>query len=198
MTSSSDQAGYERDLRALHEEFVASNDLQQSLEELADAALELILAGERLRAGVADDPRLSSLVDLRTLSMMRQWDSNDPGMLMLEKVLRRLAGGRGVAALELLQTAVEARKKALSISQSAKAKQPRSQHPVTILIDEIVAAEPTITRHLLLRKLKGLVGGDVINTINSIDIEPTDPEFGPLKVSGLKDMLSRAKKKHSQ
>ncbi len=195
MTSSSDQAGYERDLRALHEEWLARDDPQQSPQTLADAAVELIVARERLRAGVADDPVLALLVDQRTLSKMQQWDSSDPEMSTLEKVLRRLAGGRGVDALQLIEATIEARKKALSISQSAKAKRPRRQHSIKLLIDDIVAADPTITEHLLLWKLKRMSGIDVIREVTATEILPTDSSFSPLKVTGLKDLLSRAKKK---
>ena len=198
MTSSSDQTRYERELQDLHKAWIALDDRQQSPQAVADAVVELILAGHRQLAGAADNPRLSSLVDQRTIARMRQWDSNDPAMSTLEKVFRRLAEGRGVDAIQLIEAAFKAKEEALSISQSTKAKYPRLSHPVSLLIRDIVVAEPTITEHLLLLKLKRMAGGDVVHVVTETEIVPTDPAFSHLKVDGLKDRLSRIKQKLSR
>jgi len=75
----------------------------------------------------------------------------------------------------------------------------RKQHPVHELIEQLVMKDPTISEKLLLRKLEAEVGGDVISAITDGGvIEPFDTDYPPLHVSGVKNRLSRIKKKISQ
>jgi len=119
-------------------------------------------------------------------------------MSTLEKVFRRLAEGRGVDAIQLIEAAFKAKEEALSISQAAKAKAARSQHPVNLLVKNLVMADPAIDGHTVLLKLKRAAGHGVIHEVNDTEIVPSDKTFKPRKRSGLKDLLFQIKKKLSQ
>jgi len=84
------------------------------------------------------------------------------------------------------------------LEMQRRAKTPRTQHPVEELIETLVNAKPNISGKELLRKLETYAGGDVILKINDREeIEPYDSSFPNIKISGLKNRLSRIKKKVS-
>jgi len=195
MSESSDLHLAEK-LRQHEEAFSVGGNEGESDESLANDLVKFILERRRILADVPDGSKAAGMVDKQTLKLMQEWDSDNPAMSTLEKVLRRLATGRGVAAVELLKSAVTLRAEALSRDQSRKAKAPRKQHLVDELIEHEVIRNPNISEKELLRKLHGRVGWGVIESIESDEIITNDYPASPiLKVSGLKDRLTRVKKR---
>ena len=185
-------------LAELDRDFVAAERQGETDDQLAAAVLEWILQRERVRHQVVADTDAAHQVDQQTIQKMCDWDSNDPGMSTVEKILRRLAVGRGKDAMSLVR-GLQEEARLLSEEMRRRASVPSKLHPVDELIEQVVRLQPTISEKLLLRKLEGEVGGDVISTITDAGvIEPHDPDYPSLEVSGLKNRLSRIKKKISQ
>jgi hypothetical protein len=185
-------------LAELDRDFVMAERPGETDDQLAAAVLEWILQRERVRHRVVADTDAAHQVDQQTIQKMRNWDSDDPGMSTVEKILRRLAVGRGKDAMSLVR-ALQEKARLLSEEMRRRASVPRKLHPVDELIEQFVRVQPTISEKLLLRKLEGEVGGDVISTITDGGvIEPHDPNYPQLKVSGLKNRLSGIKKKISR
>jgi hypothetical protein len=185
-------------LSQIDEDFVQAEIPGEKDEDVAGAALEWILKRERVRYQVVNDPAKALKVDQLTVQKMLDWDSDDTEMSTIEKILRRLAEGRGMDAMVLVNSL---QKKAYAISKEMqrRASAPRTRHPVDDLIEEIVKANPKISEKELLRKLESEAGGVVILKINDLEeIEPCETEFPNIKVSGLKSRLSRIKNKISQ
>ena len=82
-------------------EFLKTPPASQS--EAADQVIDLILWRERLRNGLEATPQDQQRSDTRTIEALRSMDSDDPELLVLEKVFRRLANGRGGDAMRLPQ-----------------------------------------------------------------------------------------------
>ena len=72
---------------------------------------------------------------------------------------------------------------------------PREQDPLDQLIESIVAEIPNISAKELYRALYREIGKGVIANMNDNHIDLADRSRGPVKVSGLKDRLTRAKRK---
>jgi hypothetical protein len=185
-------------LAELDRNFVAAERPGETDEQVTAAVIEWILQRERMRHQVVADTDDADKVDQKTIQKLRDWDSDDPDMFAVEKILRRLADGRGKDAMSLIRRLQE-NARLLSEEMRRRASVPRKLHPVDELIEQIVKRQPTISEKLLLRKLEGEVGGDVISTITDGGvIEPHDTDYPSLEVSGLKNRLSRIKKKISQ
>lgn len=86
--------------------------------EVADQVIDWILWRERLRNGLEATPQDQLLSDTRTIEALRSMDSDDPKLLVLEKVFRRLANGRGGDAMRLLQTTINNKDSELSARQT--------------------------------------------------------------------------------
>lgn len=185
-------------LAEIDHDFVAAERPGESDEQLAAAVIEWILQRERLRYQVTEGAPDAFKVDCLTIQKMLDWDSDDPALSTVEKILRRLAQGRGNSALTLIHNLQE-KARQVSDEMRRRASVPRKLHPVDELIEQFVRETPTISEKLVLRKLEAEVGGDVISAITDGGvIEPFDTDYPPLKVSGLKNRLSRIKKKISQ
>lgn len=185
-------------LSQIDEDFVQAELPGEKDEEVAVAALDWILKRERARHQVTNDEAKAIEVDQLTVQKMLAWDSNDPEMSTIEKILRRLAEGRGGDAMALVSSLQE-KAKHISDEMRRRASVPRKQHPVDELIELCVERFPTISEKKLLRKLEAEVGGNVILAITEGgQIEPFDTDYPPLEVSGLKNRLSRIKKKISR
>ena len=185
-------------LAELDRTFVEAERSGETDDQLAAAVLDWILERERVRYQVVGDSKATFRVDQQTIQKMRDWDSDDPNLFSVEKILRRLAHGRSKDAMSLVRSLQE-KGRLRSEEMRRRASAPRKSHPVDDLIEQIVRRQPTISQKLLLRKLELEAGGDVIANITDGEaIEPHDPDYSPLKVSGLKNRLSRIKKKISQ
>jgi hypothetical protein len=193
--SGSEQQAFLEALQQLEKRFAEGGQHRETDEETAEAIVGLILERERLRQGVAGGTTDGHAVDKRTLSKMAEWDSDDPSMLTLEKVFRRLANGRGIDAVVLLKRAITDRQRAVSEEQRRRASAPRRQHPVQVLVEQIVALNPAISAKKLERALRREVGRGVILLIDETEIQPCDESFKAVKLSGLDDRLSDARKK---
>ena len=200
MISATGQEIFDAELARLYAGFAAAPKKEESDDELADAILTLILRRARAQQGATYKRRLWPEIDSKTLSRMATWDTNDPALSTIEKVFKRLAAGRGDDAVTLLQASLQASARAkldaLSKRQSEIAKKPRKPHSVVALIDKIVAANPSVNENQLLQALKRLRGDGVIDEITDSEIIDTDGVS--ISVSGLKDQLSRAKKRYSR
>ncbi len=185
-------------LAQLDRDFLEAEQPDETDDEVAAAALEWILKRERVRYRVTEDGSAALKVDALTIQKMLDWDSDDPEMSTVEKVLRRLAEGRGSSAMTLVRYLQEKAHR-ISDEMRRRASVPREQHPVNDLIEQFVRQDPTISKKLLLRKLESEVGGDVISAITDGGfIEPFDTDYPKLKVSGLKNRLTTIKKKISR
>ena len=185
-------------LSQIDEDFVQAELPGETDEDVAGAALDWILKRERVRYQVVNDAAKALKVDQLTVQKMLDWDSDDPEMSTIEKILRRLAEGRGLDAMALVGR-LQIKANAISEEMRRRASVSRKQHPVDELIEQLVRRDPTISEKLVLRKLEVEVGGDVISAITDGGvIEPFNTDYPPLEIRGLKNRLSRIKKKISQ
>lgn len=190
--SARQQANLEHELTKLLDEFVAGGDTDESNAQLAEAMLNLILRCERARHHVVDDTLEAKALDITTLTTMREWDSDTPALLIVEKALKRLSSGRGTDALTLLERAITDRQKAASTEQRRRASTPRKKDSLTDLIEQIVRIKPAISCKELERALRREIGKGVIFGIT--DDKILLEEKPPVLLSGLKDRLTRAHK----
>jgi hypothetical protein len=158
----------------------------------------LVLKRERLRHRVEDDSPLAHKIDGQTLKKIADWDSDDPRLLVAEKALQRLVSKQGNQAITLLKAAINSKIQAISDTQRLKAKTPRRANPVDLLIEEIVARNPTISEKNLMVALNAEIGRGIILDIDEESITPSDGNIKEIKVSGLKDRLTRIRKKFAK
>ena len=184
-------------LAAIDRAFLQRERSSQTDLEVANAALEWILKRERVRHRVDDRTDAAKQVDMLTISRMKQWDSNDPAMSTTEKILRRLAEGRGEDAIVLVR-ALQEKAQAVSSEMQRRAKAPRKQHPINELLENLVRTAPRLSEKIALRKLTAMAGGDVVAKVTNEYIEPYDTTFPNVSVSGLKNRLNRIKHKVSR
>ena len=211
MTKTEKQAEFDRLLGELGRDFISAETKGETREQLGAAALDYILQQERLRRGVEQGSSESLEVDLQTLAGLRQWDTDDPTMTVLEKFFKRLAGDRLEDAVTLIDRAVQARRQEISVRQRLNAKAPRATHPIDLVIRQIVDREPHVTEGLLLRRIRAQEGRGVVelveDTVIHFNTQQTDSKRGgysvfkavrPIMISGLKDRLSRIKNSPSR
>jgi len=169
--------------------------------EVAISILEFVLNYERLRLQVTAGTDEAQAVDQQTIKRMRSWDSNDPTMSTVEKVLRRLAEGRGEDGIKLLKTAIQIRAQELSKKQAEVAKRPRisRQQPMSALVEQFVNQNPTITQHQLFIALKRnlLTMDNPPYRHSGQSFKSTDNRFPSVNDDALRQFLYRAKKKLS-
>jgi hypothetical protein len=194
------QNEFEAALRALDQRFINEERTGETDEEVADAILDYVLTRERLRRGVADDTPEAEAVDAETIARMQAWDTDDSGMVVPEKVFRRLASASGPSAVVLLKDAITKRQSAVSEAQRQRARTKRAPRPFDALLVQIVKANPTISTEGLKRTLRAAVGKGVIFEIDEDEGEIIlcGDKAKPIKTAGLKDRLTRLKKKYSQ
>lgn len=181
--------------------FVKDERPEKTDAEVAVSILEFVLNYERLRRQVAAGTDEAQAVDKETINRMRSWDSNDPTMSTVEKVLRRLAEGRGGYGIELLKTAIQISAQELSKKQAKVAKHPRKsrQQPMAALVEQFISEDPTITQHQLFIALKRkLVTMDNPPYSHSgQSFKSNDSRFPNVNDDALKQFRYRAKKKLS-
>jgi hypothetical protein len=182
-------------LLELEQKFYDGGHPNESDAQIADAILDHILERERLSYGVVDGTPEAEVVNNATLTKMVEWDSDDPALSHIEKVLRRLAIGRDVDAVTLLKRAITDRQQAVSDEQRRRASMPRKADPLQQLIEQMVRKRPEISRKELERALQSEIGKGVILDIDDTDILLTEDKSDPAPLSGLKDRLTRAKQK---
>ncbi len=194
--------GLQELLAQIDQAFVQAERINQTNDEVASAILDWIIKRERVRYQVTTDAMAAQKVDQLTLRKMREWDSNDPIMSTIEKVLRRLAKGDGVDAIILLRRSIKAKAdekmQMLSCEQKRRAQTPRVAHPLDSLIAQFLRTGPDLSEKQLLRKLEACIGGAVIIDMDDTEITLCDDRYKPVKISGLKNRLSKIRGNISQ
>ena len=179
----------------LDQKFSDGEKAGESDVEQEQALRNHVLERERLRRGVVGGTPEGEEVDAETLARMAGWDSDDPELLTAEKALRRLAIGGGADAVALLKRAVSNRQQAASNEQRRRASQPRKTAPLDELIERLMRARPKISAKELIRDLQREIGNGVILDMDDTEIIVTDDKKAPVKISGLKEKLTRIRKK---
>lgn len=172
-----------------------------SYQEAADQLLENILWKERIRKGLERTENDHAVSDWETLERMRVWDTNDPQLAALEKVLRRLATNRGAEAMRFFQASIESRHDQLRKRQQTIAKRARSpRHPLSSMVDPIVRLRPNITENQLFHELRRAMSAQdepaCVYTGNSF--KPADKNYPDVPRTRLRQYLYRAKHKASR
>lgn len=171
-------------------------------DKLGDQILDFIIKRERIRHGYqADDIVGTSELDLATISKLKTWDTEDPTLMGIEKVFRVLTEGRTGYGTFLLKNIIQSKAKIqselISSEQQRKASTPRAPHPIDTLILSLLEAEPRLTLKQIERKLETFIGGNTVFDIDEREITPVDDRYKPISLSGLKDRVTRIKKKIS-
>jgi len=179
----------------LDQKFSDGEKAGESDVEQEQALRNHVLERERLRRGVVGGTPEGDAVDAETLARMAGWDSDDPELLTAEKALRRLAIGGGADAVALLKRAASNRQQAASNEQRRRASQPRKTAPLDELIERLMRARPKISAKELIRDLQREIGNGVILDMDDTEIIVTDDKKAPVKISGLKEKLTRIRKK---
>ena len=181
--------------------FLNEERQEETNAEIAISIFEFVLNYERLRHQVTAGTDQAIAVDEQTISRMKTWDSNDPSMSTLEKVLRRLAEGRGEEGVNLLKSAIQRRAQEFSKRQTEAAKRPRlsRQQPMSGLVEQVVCQHPTISQHQLFIELKRLLANmdSPPYSHSGMSFKSNDGKFPDVKDASLRQFLYRARKKVS-
>jgi hypothetical protein len=178
-------------------EFIEGEAPEETNKQIADACLDLIFQRERLRRGAASPTEVDA-VDKETLETLQSWDSRDPSFAVLEKVLRKLATGKGEDAVDYLKKSIQGKLDAISQGQSEKAKKPRPsrRHPLYIAAERIIGRRPDISYDDVIDTLEGM---GLIHEVAEGNIYPPDPygyeaEVRSITVSAMRSRVSKLKK----
>ena len=171
-------------------------------DKLGELILDFIIKRERIRHGFqADDEIETSQLDLVTISKLQTWDTDDPALMQIEKVLWNLGKDRKDRAIFLLKKIIkyEANNRAeiISSEQQRRASAPRALHPIEELIRSFLEENPRITVKEIERKLTANIGRGIVLDVDELEITPVDEGWKPISVRGLKDRITRLKKKIS-
>lgn len=190
------QLRFSDSLRQLEQRFSDGGQPGESDAQIAEDLINFILEAVRRSRGVLSGTAEGDAVDAEALSKMTEWDSDDPALLPAEKVLRRFATGRGADGVALLKRVITDRQSQVSLEQQRRASMPRRKSDsFGALIDCIVGENPTISENELVRRLRNEIGRDVILDMDDTEITLKEEGRLPVRISGLKDRLTRAKKK---
>ena len=197
----SQEQTFPQKLEALVKAFVVAERPGETDAVVAVAVLDFVFSYERLRRQVTAGTDEANAVDAQTISKMKTWDSDDPTMLTVEKVLRRLAEGRGEDGMNLLKTSIQIRAQELSKKQAKVAKQPRKsrQQPMSGLVEQIVSQEPGISQNQLFQALKRklVTMDDPPYSHSGGSFKSRDKKFPDINNDALRQFRYRAKKKLS-
>ena len=172
-----------------------------SYEEVADQVLNLVLWKERIRNGMEKTETDRLISDEATLKRMRSLDSDDPELLSLEKVFKRLANGQSGDAMRLLERSIENRHEKIRKRQQEIAKKPRSaRHPLSTMVEPIVRSNPGITENQLFHELRKAMTtmANPQCTFSADSFKPSDKKHPAVPRKNLRQYLYRAKKKLSR
>jgi hypothetical protein len=195
------EQSFPQKLEVLVKDFVIAERPGETEAEIAIAVLDFVLGYERLRRQVTTGTDDANTVDAQTISMLKTWDSDDPTMLTVEKVLRRLAEGRGEDSIHLLKTSIRNKADAISKKQTEIAKQPRKnrKQPMSGLVEQIVSQEPGVSQNQLFQALKRMLVTmeDPPYSHSGGSFKSHDARFPHINNDALRQFLYRAKKKLS-
>ena len=198
MNKEAQQQSFSDSLHQLEQKFSDGGQPGESDAQIAQELVHLILERERLRRGVNEGTPEGAAVDAETLTRMAKWDSDNPALLPTEKALRRFATGRGADGVALLKRAITDRQASISLEQRRRASRPRKRDPLQALIEGIVATRPKISEKELLRLLRSNISRGVIEYVDDTNIVLEEGPPFTVKLSSLKDRLTRTKKKFAK
>lgn len=166
--------------------------------KVGNQLLDFLLWRERLRNGLEATPEDRLTSDRMTLEKFATWDTAAPELVVLEKVFRKMALGRGQDAMFLLKRNIENRREQLRTRQQKIAQKPRkTKHPLTVMVQAVVCSTPMITEHKLFHELRKLCDVDTATCTYSSSSEkfkPIDKKFADVPKKNLRQYLHRAKK----
>ena len=170
-------------------------------ESVADQVIEQILWKERLKNGLETTIEDHHKSDSATIAALKTMDTNDPKLVVIEKVFRQLVTDRRTDAMRLLKAAIENKFLAVSVRQqkNAKAPRPKKRHPLSSMVDSIVEKKPQISVYDL---FKALLAASKVTTESTCTYSfekaafiPRDKKFKPIPKSDLSDYLFRSKQR---
>jgi hypothetical protein len=182
------------EMRAFSESFEQNVTTLKTDEQVGAACLELALGRERIRRDVKTQGPNQDAVDYETLEVLRNAQLDDPQFVEAEAIFRRLATDP-VLAGRYYEKLIIKKAADLSVKQKKRAqkRRPRARTQLSLLIDEIVLENPDISKDELEVELLTHEG------IEIIDEELRDTNNAEtIKISALKDQLTRAKKNSRQ
>jgi len=126
-----------------------------SYKEVADEVIELFLWKQRIKNSLEATIEDRHRSDAATMFALKAMDTNDPKLVVLEKIFRQLATGRGDDAMRLLRASIENKFNEVRARQqnNAKASRPKKRHPLSLMVDPIVTKKPNTKVHELFRAL---------------------------------------------
>ncbi|MFT7243916.1 MAG: hypothetical protein ACI82A_001264 [Candidatus Azotimanducaceae bacterium] len=188
-----DQQDYESRRAELINEFLSHDDPERSDAVRAECILLLILQLRRLQHGAVDYERPWPKLDEETIDMCAVWDTDDPDLALIQKVLNRLADGRGERGVTLLKDAIIAAAEKFSAEQRERATGRRTgpKHVVAVLIIELVTDNQEIDVNTLRHKINA---HPIVDKIKDDFVYLKDESISRFAISGLKNRLNRIKK----
>ena len=182
------------EIRAFSESFAQKAATLKSDEQVGAACLEFALGRERIRRDVKTQGPNQDAVDYETLEVLRNAQLNDPQFVEAEAIFRRLATDPVLAGRYYNKLIInKAADLAVKQKKRAQKRRPRARTQLSLLIDEIVLGNPNISKDEL-----------EVELLTHDGIEITDEELRDtnnaetIKISALKDQLTRAKKNSRQ
>lgn len=170
-------------------------------ESVADQVIEIILWKERLRTGLEKTIEDHHKSDTATIVALKTMDTNDPALVVIEKVFRQLVTDRRIDAMRLLKAAIEIKFLEVSVRQqkNAKAPRPNNRHPLSSMVDSIVEKNLQISVHNLFKALlaasKDTTESTCAYSFEKAAFIPRDKKFKPIQKSDLSDYLYRSKQR---
>ena len=159
--------------------------------------LEFILQHRRILLGVKKGTKLAAQVDKETLKRMSAMDVNEPKLLTIEKMIKRLARGEGVKGLKLLETKLKEDTKAISQRQRELGRrEKRNLDPLTKRIERRLNQKKTLTCKEFIDELARSAPGRMVDEVDSVNglvwlLEKSEPvTFGAIA-----NRFTRAKKR---
>ena len=186
------------------DQFLANENQSQSHDQLATSVWKLILQIWRDMHQLPTDEEHPE-IDRQLTQLIEQWDSDDPSLAIVEKLIKRLAEDRGPDALDYLERSIKNKSEEFSKLQSeeflklqsTRAKGRRQRDCLSPLIEDFVKKHPNGSAVQLLAYLKKYERADGPYAVEDDEIYVDGRKEG-VPISGLKDRLYRAKKVESR
>jgi len=173
-------------------------------EVVAGQVIELILWKERLRTNLETTIEDRHKSDIGTIAALKSMDTNDPKLVVIEKVFRQLVTDRRADAMRLLKASIENKFLEVSVRQQKNAAAPRQKkrHPLSFMVDSIVEKKPLINVHDLFKALiaasKSTTESTCSYNFEKAAFIPINKKFKHIQKSDLSDYLYRSKQRNKR
>lgn len=159
--------------------------------------LEFILQHRRILLGVKKGTKLAAQVDKETLKRMSAMDVNEPKLLTIEKMIKRLARGEGVKGLTLLETKLKEDANAISQRQRELGRrEKRNLDPLTKRIERRLKQKITLTCKEFIDELASNAPDSVVDEVDIVDGEVwLVGKSDPVTFGAIANRFTRAKKR---